>query len=474
MGIFTRLFQRGQDGQDPTEPSDSDTEPVSRLPETDVSTDRPPTPPTTMPAGSGPNNGAAAGKKPPAEIVATPPPATPSRTPIAPAPIPKSARSIPSVRRPSEESAAVAAPAPAKDSGPVIAATTAKERNDGTMVLSPPPAPTPAPAPAPPTPRAAKLEEQRAPVVRFAAPRPKSDSIGSAIESLIGSQDAAPAHGVSTARDLEEVRRTFDEVAAVHVAQVRDVMLELHYGDASAAWIEATQPALRSLRAMAQQLELADLCAALDGFCAAAEATVKAGAVVGEVQRAELGKRYQKLIELIPKAFALDAERDRREPIIVEALLYQVDGVEKPTIDKLFSIGLGKLDALLRANAEDMAAVAGLQLWLAEAIVDKLRSYRGGGATAVSAPDPVAERKQLADLLIILSIQNDEYNHASAQWTEEARAKKRASRRQREEIFLRIKVSLARLGERDQLARLEKLPYGERIAQLDRYLSAQR
>jgi hypothetical protein len=34
-------------------------------------------------------------------------------------------------------------------------------------------------------------------------------------------------------------------------------------------------------------------------------------------------------------------------------------------------------------------------------------------------------------------------------------------------------VALARLGEREQLQRLEKLPFQDRIAMLDRYLSSQ-
>ena len=84
----------------------------------------------------------------------------------------------------------------------------------------------------------------------------------------------------------------------------------------------------------------------------------------------------------------------------------------------------------------------------------------------------MAERRQLGDLLIMLSVQNDEYNHASTLWGGEARARKQEARKQREQVFQRIKVALARLGERELLARLDKLPFGDRIASLDRYLSA--
>jgi hypothetical protein len=279
------------------------------------------------------------------------------------------------------------------------------------------------------------------------------------------------SHGVSTAADLAEVRRVFEDVAAVHVGQVRDVMLELSYGEADPAWMEATRPALKSLRAMAQQMELAELCGALDDFCTTVESIVANRSRIGDDGKTELLRRYQRLIELIPQAFELDAERDRREPIIVEALLYQVEGVEKPTIEKLFSVGLGKLDALLAANADDVAAVSGIRRELATAIVAQFKTYRATANAAVSAPDAVAERRQLGDLLIVLSLQNDDFHRAADGWTHDDKAKKRELRKAREQTFQRIKVTLARLGEREQLTRLEKLPFDERIAQLDKFLS---
>jgi hypothetical protein len=298
------------------------------------------------------------------------------------------------------------------------------------------------------------------------------------IEAESGAEPGAPIQpvrrvdGVSTAEDLAEVRRVFNDVAVVHVSQVRDVMLELRYGDAQPGWIESTQPALRSLRAMAGQMDLVDLCGALDEFCVAVDAAVAGRARIDEGGKAELLRRYQRLIELIPQAFELDAERDRREPIIVEALLYQVAGVEKRTVEKLFAVGLHRLDALMHATAEELAVVAGLRTELAEAIVEQFRTYRSGGSSALAAPDPLAERRALGDLLIMMSVANDEFNHASTLWTDEARTRKQEARKQREQVFQRVKVALARLGERDLLTRLDRMPFTDRIAALDRYLSA--
>jgi len=106
--------------------------------------------------------------------------------------------------------------------------------------------------------------------------------------------------------DLAEVRRVFNEVAAIHVAQVRDVMLELRYGDAEPSWIESTQPALRSLRAMAGQMELTDLCGALDEFCVAVDGAVSGRARIDDAGKAELLRRYERLIE---HYLALGAQR---------------------------------------------------------------------------------------------------------------------------------------------------------------------
>jgi hypothetical protein len=282
-----------------------------------------------------------------------------------------------------------------------------------------------------------------------------------------------PAAGVSTASDLAAVRDVFNDIAVVHVSQVRDVMLELRFGDADPAWLESTKPALRSLRAMAEQMELVELCGALDHFCEAVVAAVANRARIGEEAKAELLSRYQKLSELIPQAFELDAERDRREPIIVEALLYQIDGVEKPVIDRLFGVGLNRLDALLRVNVEDLVAMAEVRREVAEAIVDQFRTYRATADAAVSTRDPSAERRSLGDLVIMLSILQDDFVRAADDWTDEARVRKRSLRKEREQTFQRIRVSLVRLGDRDQLSKLERLPFNERISALERYIANQ-
>ena len=217
---------------------------------------------------------------------------------------------------------------------------------------------------------------------------------------------------------------------------------------------------------------LKDLCAALDEFSTMIDTAAARGARISDEHKANLLGRYQRLIELIPQAFELDAERDRREPIIIEALLLQIDGVERPTMDKLFAVGLNRLDALTVANARDVVAVSGIRLALAEAIVAQFQAYRARTKAAVSVRDPAGELHELAELVKSLGTQHGDFSRAANAWDRAAVARKRELRKQREQTFQRIKVSLARLGARDQLSKLERLPFDERIEALGIYLSA--
>jgi hypothetical protein len=73
---------------------------------------------------------------------------------------------------------------------------------------------------------------------------------------------------------------------------------------------------------------------------------------------------------------------------------------------------------------------------------------------------------------VILSLQNADFNKASTEWTDDANRRKRTLRKERDQTFQHIRVALARLGEREQLTALEKMTFNERIATIDRWLSA--
>jgi hypothetical protein len=310
-----------------------------------------------------------------------------------------------------------------------------------------------------------------------AKPRRRRSPISEAFDLLVdgdgdGDGDGeSRGEGVLDASDRKAVQEVFDDLAAEHVEVVRNVMLELEVEDVVCSWIERSKPPLESLRKMAQEMDLGELCEAIDAFCEAIDAAIESGqATVAGARKAELQRRYKRLIELIPQAFALEGERDRREPIIVESLLRQVAGVEKITIDKLFAVGLNKLAALIRSNATDIAATSGVDPALAAAIAERFRSYRDAVPSAVAAQDSDAERAQLRRLVDVLKYHHREYNDAAAGWSDQDRVRKREARRLREEAFLQVRVALARLGETQQLAQIERRPFDQRIAAVERWL----
>ena len=97
---------------------------------------------------------------------------------------------------------------------------------------------------------------------------------------------------------------------------------------------------------------------------------------------------YAPLASCLPHAFALEGERDRREPIIVRALLEQVGGLEPLMIDKLMAAGLGTLPPLFAAKADELAAVSGIPDAVATAVAARIQAFRRTNPGALAAVDP--------------------------------------------------------------------------------------
>jgi hypothetical protein len=281
--------------------------------------------------------------------------------------------------------------------------------------------------------------------------------------------------GTSTTADWDEVRSLFAHLAANHVRQVRDLMLDLRLGEATVDWIGICQPALRSLRRAGDKLELKDLCAALDGFSESLGSASNGGArtIAGEVRTALL-TWYDELVTLMPQAFALDLDRSQREAVILQSLLLQVPGVKKVTIDKLYAAGLSTLEAMLLATPSDVAATTGISEALAAGLVARFREYRDQVRTSVPDATRAHERERIAQLTTRLRHEHYEYELAAQGWTPEADEKKRALRAARAQTLLDIQVVLARLGEVDRLKEIERLPFERKLAHLESFLEEAR
>jgi hypothetical protein len=259
---------------------------------------------------------------------------------------------------------------------------------------------------------------------------------------------------------------TYADLAVEHCAPVRNVMMAVRWGEPSVPWLEFVRSALGSLRAMAVQVELGDLVVALDRFDLAVNEAVSSGeATVGAERRQALLEAYAGLSACLPQAFDLEAERDRREPIILRCLLLMVPGVASLTAEQFLSAGLNRLEAIVKTSAEEIALVTHIALPIAAQILDLVRAERSIGVANVWE-----ERERLAALVSQLAGEDEEYQRAAGGWSAESCADKRRWRQLREMTLLRVRVSLARLGEVDRIGRLERVPFARKIEDLRDFL----
>ena len=275
--------------------------------------------------------------------------------------------------------------------------------------------------------------------------------------------------------DLAPVRELFAELAANHMRHVRDFMIDVKWGDVTRDWLHICIPPVRTLTKAADRLELAELGAALGALATTLEElNATGGQMLDAAEKERLLDAYEALIVLLPQAFALDRDKTQREGVIVQALLLQVPDVRKVTIDKLHAAGLTGLAVLFEANAGDIAHVAGIPDTLAAKIVERMQAYRAEMMSSSPADARAAEREKLATLAGQLKTEHEAYEEAAGAWSADAKTRKRENFRAREETWLEISVLLARFGEVDRLAGIEKVPFAQRLGQLAAYLDEAR
>src|ERR1700722_6901386 len=211
------------------------------------------------------------------------------------------------------------------------------------------------------------------------------------VPAASGTPPVAGATSGLALTDLAEVRLLFAQLAANHVRQVRDFMIDMRWSDANVDWLPICEPALRSLRRAADKLELTDLCEALDRFSASLGETAASGAktIAGPAREALLA-RYEELSRLMPQAFALDLDRTQREAAILQSLLLQVPDVKKVTLDRMYAAGLTTLEAMFLATPGDIAATTGIPEVLATQIVERFQAYRA--EVKATVPDATRAR----------------------------------------------------------------------------------
>ena len=329
------------------------------------------------------------------------------------------------------------------------------------------------------------------PSIRPPAPEPfvtsgETESIAQTFDRLLGSEldsrfaemrhdsdrpTATSDPGGMHANDLVEVRNLFEQLAANHVRQVRDFLIDLKWAEASRDWIGICEPAVRSLMRGAEKLELEDLRVALAAFGEALAAAAVDGAPTLEgTIRDRLLSAYDKLIEILPKAFALDMDRTQRESVIVQSLLLQIPEVRKVIVDKLYAAGLNSLAVLVMARADELAVATGISPRIADRIVEKFQTYRHDLSTASPDATRARERGAIETLVTELAAHHEAFEKASSSWSNEAADEKKRLRTARHKTLMQINVALARLGEVGRLDEIEKLPFARKLERLRSYL----
>lgn len=373
-------------------------------------------------------------------------------------------------------------------------------------------------------------------------PRPPTTTIAGGpasgvppVRPPMGSSSAITVTGVPAlpfgeGPERETKRARFVELALTHLKVVRELAEQLRTGGARPPSLEPYEKTLRKLRRAAEAVNLPELCEALDRLSAAlGDAFAGGGPSIAEGDRERLVVAYQRVVDALPGAHADDelapvtteslaatgpagfsatapstkvssrvvdegaaagagslvatgqnpaanaaapsavagASNEPREAIVVRAVLRDVPGLARTTLDRLVASGRATLDALFAASVDDVVAACGAPREVAARVVARAKQLEKDASR-------VADRTRLASELNSLVKVHGDYEKVAESWSEGDEAKKRELRAARAEGFLRVQVILARLGAVEQVHEIERLPFGRKLETLQRYVKETR
>jgi hypothetical protein len=215
------------------------------------------------------------------------------------------------------------------------------------------------------------------------------------LERALADEETSNARRPQTRTETSDIRNLFIEMAGNYVLPVRDFMFDVKSGEARVDWLHTCESSVRSLREAADSLAMGKLAHALEKFGEVLKtADDSQGPTIRGEMRDQLLAAYFNLIDLMPQAFGLDAERSRRETIIINSLLLQIPGVQRNTVDLMYAAGLTTLETIVGAKPDEVAAATGLSMEVSTKIVDKLQAHRKeleAGSLAGLPPTPAPE-----------------------------------------------------------------------------------
>ena len=271
--------------------------------------------------------------------------------------------------------------------------------------------------------------------------------------------------------DSAEVRTLFDQIAVAHARPVRDFMVEIKLGEPPSSWIGFCRPAVKSLERSARGMDLVPLADALDSFMTALElAEEQSQNLIREQARQMLIDSYSDLIARMPEAFGLESESNRREGVIVHALLDQVPGLHTLGRDRLYEAGMTSLALYFVAKAKDLVETARLDPGVADRVVERFVGYRRETSDLLPDDGRAIELSRLEALADILERTSASYEEASSNWGAGSSAWRKELRRARADATAQVRLLLARLGELALCAATDALTTTAKVAALRSFI----
>lgn len=343
------------------------------------------------------------------------------------------------------------------------------------MIEAPPmkalPAPRSAPAPAP-APRPAPKTE----VIDAAGPSDLVDDLIAAVNSTFVEEKPNGKNGAHAAvvqpGKLEVgsagVNELFAEIAAQYARPLKECVIELRRGTATRDWVDICRPALSSISKAARSMNIPKAAERMDELDAAlSKAAESREKNLTAQEQAKLLEKYDRLVEVMPKAFSINDEVNRRDTIIIMALLKQIPEVGRVTIDKLYNAGLTSIDVLMLAKRDELAVATGIPSRIAEQICAKVMKYRDD-SSGTKRVDMKGYRQRLYELVLNLKKAHEAFNKAAA--ADDA-DEKRKQRNARSNLVFQISILLAELGEAELVKEHDKMTFERRISALDEFLA---
>ena len=265
--------------------------------------------------------------------------------------------------------------------------------------------------------------------------------------------------------DAMAAREMFRDVTAVHLRQAKEALLAIREGRDARSAIGPAIAAVEVVLDAARQIGETTMVDPLDALLRDLKEAEKSTDIAPSV-RSRILSAWRKL-PLPSDQLDLGAEHERREAIIVRSLLGQVPDLEKLGVDKMYAAGLGSLETLVSASAEDIAATTGLEQSTSASIVARVAEHASDFGASVACIDRERVRSRFEALLRTLRHEHEAFERAARTWTDESFAEKRRRRAERARVLRQIDVVLAMLGEIDRMEELERLPVHRRIERLD-------